>query len=117
MSNSAVVAQKSAKIRSLLEPIVLTIYETEFNESPYKSGALYDHVRRLYQESKNVPVDVTSLMQTIVGLGNISLHTSSRGRTPSRIDANHFKTILAVMLGVTEWFVHSPYAKIHNQYS
>lgn len=98
-----------AKIRSLLEPIVVTIYEIEFREPPRKSGMLYEQVRRLYQESKNVPADVTSLMQTIVGLGNISLHAPSSGRAPSRIDANHFKTIFAAMLGVAEWFVQSPF--------
>jgi hypothetical protein len=91
------------KIRSILEPMVREIYETEFRQSAGQA-TLFDQVKRLYRESPNVPNHITSLMQTIVALGNIGVHTSSAGKVPSQIDFNEFRTSFAAIVGVTQWY-------------
>jgi hypothetical protein len=98
-----------AHCRWILEQIVARVYEQEFGQDP-SERSLFKQIERLYREADEIPRNVTSMMQTIVGLGNIAVHAPSLGRTPSpgrapsTMDYNEFTTSFDALLGISEWY-------------
>ena len=98
-----------AHCRWLLEQIVARVYEQEFGQDP-SERSLFKQIERLYREADRIPRNVTSMMQTIVRLGNLAVHAPSLGRTPSpgrapsTMDYNEFTTCFDALLGISEWY-------------
>jgi hypothetical protein len=93
-----------AKLRSILEYIVEHVYSSEFREEPNEI-TLSKRVRRLYSEHARVPFNITSMMKTVVELGNLGVHPNRAGSAPSLIDYGEFRTGFDALLAVTGWYL------------
>ena len=100
------------KARKILEPIVLTVFKSEFQRDPGRL-TLNDRIKELTFKSKNVPNGITVLMYSVNGLGNVAAHFAE-GKVPNVIDLSQFKTSFSASLGVASWFYKSTFSDNHE---